>query len=157
MWSDDNTSGLGQLQGVESNDFVVGTGGFASDFTFAYPVSHGLRRNFTLQPWVAFAADTEIFTAPYQDTNASFTPAITDQLITNYTGDFKGFQKYMEGFEGPHGAVHEILGGDLGGYCPEDASEGCFEAAPSPIFSANEPLFWMHHAVSPPCHSMDRS
>jgi tyrosinase len=54
----------------------------------------------------------------------------------------------MEGFEGPHGAVHEIFGGDLGGYCPEDASEACFESEPSPTFSANEPIFWMHHAVS---------
>ena len=54
----------------------------------------------------------------------------------------------MEYFEGPHAAVHEIVGGDLGGYCPKDANEECFEAEPSPTFSANEPMFWLHHAVS---------
>lgn len=56
----------------------------------------------------------------------------------------------MEYFEGPHSAVHEIMGGDLGGYCPENANAVCFEDEPSPTFSANEPLFWLHHGVSVP-------
>ncbi|KAF8857631.1 Di-copper centre-containing protein [Acephala macrosclerotiorum] len=146
IWSDDTSYGLGQAVGVSSNDYVVGTGGFASDFTLAYPSSHGLRRNFTLEPYAAFA-DSSFFPDPDIDANATFTAEKINGLIANYTGDFKGFQKYMEGFEGPHGAVHEILGGDLAGYCPENANEACFEAEPSPTFSANEPMFWMHHAM----------
>lgn len=146
IWSDDSSSGLGQATGIESNDFVVGTGGFSSNFTLAYPSTHGLRRNFTLQPYTAFAGSS-FFSDATIDANATFTPEKINGLIANYTGDFKGFQKYMEGFEGPHGAVHEILGGDLGGYCPENANEACFANEPSPTYSANEPMFWIHHAV----------
>jgi tyrosinase len=83
----------------------------STNFTLAYPVSHGLRRNFTLQPWVDFTDLAEFFTQLYKDANASFTPEVIDGLVANYTGDFKGFQTYMEGFEGPHSAVHESLGG----------------------------------------------
>ncbi|KUJ14273.1 Di-copper centre-containing protein [Mollisia scopiformis] len=146
IWSDDASSGLGQPVGIASNDFVVGTGGFSSNFTLAYPTTHGLRRNFTLVPYSADAGSS-FFPDPDIDANATFTPAKINALIANYTGDFKGFQKYMEGFEGPHGSVHEILGGDLAGYCPEDANEACFDDEPSPTFSANEPMFWMHHAM----------
>jgi tyrosinase len=109
----------------------------------------------------------EFFTEPAKEANTSFTAEVIDALVSGYVGDYKGFQTAMEAFEGPHGAVHEILGGfvffldlcvgessdtrqsrDLAGYCPEDASESCFDNEPSPTFSANEPLFWMHHAVS---------
>ncbi|KAJ3716261.1 hypothetical protein DFJ43DRAFT_1101222 [Lentinula guzmanii] len=36
------------------------------------------------------------------------------------------------------------MGGDLGGTCPSTAPSDC---TPGPTFSANEPLFWMHHAM----------
>ena len=102
---------MGQAVGIADNDFVVGTGGFSSNFTLAYPVSHGLRRNFTLQPYINFASDGDFFPEPYLDANATFTPEAINQAITNYIGDYKGFQKLIEGFQGPHGSVHEILGG----------------------------------------------
>ncbi|KAF4613412.1 hypothetical protein G7Y89_g15475 [Cudoniella acicularis] len=147
LWSDNITSGLGQASGVSSNDFEVGTGGFAPDFTLAYPVSHHLRRNYTLEPWVSFGDLSEFFTDLTKEANTSFTPAVIDALVAGYVGDFKGFQAAMKTFEGPHSAVHEVMGGDLGGYCLEDATEACFENEPSPTISANEPLFWMHHAM----------
>ena len=111
IWSDDHASGLGQAVGIPDNDFVVGTGGFSSNFTLAYPISHGLRRNFTLQPYVNFASAGDFFPQLYLDANATFTPEVIDAAIAKYTGDYKGFQKFVEGFEGPHGSVHEILGG----------------------------------------------
>ncbi|KAH8667387.1 Di-copper centre-containing protein [Tricladium varicosporioides] len=147
MWSDDTASGLGQASGIEANDFEVGTGGFASDFTLAYPASHPLRRNFTLEPWTEFGDLSEFFTDLTKKANTSFTLEVIDAMVNGYVGDFKGFQVAMETFEGPHSAVHEILGGDLGGYCPDDANAACFTNAPSPTFSANEPMFWMHHAM----------
>jgi tyrosinase len=146
LWSDDTNTGLGQAVGIVNEDFHVGTGGFASNFTLAYPATHPLRRNFTLEPWATFAGSSYV-PEPYRDANATFTPAAIAGIIANNTGDFKGFQAAIEYFEGPHGAVHEILGGDLAGYCPENANEACFENEPSPTFSANEPLFWLHHGV----------
>ncbi|TVY82631.1 Tyrosinase ustQ [Lachnellula suecica] len=147
IWSDNTTSGLGQPTGVTDNDYVVGTGGFASDFALAYPLPHNLRRNYTLEPWVADVDEPTLFTEPYKQANASFTPEVISAMISSYVGDFKGFQTAVEALEGPHSAVHEIMGGDLGGYCPENADAACFANEPSPTFSANEPLFWMHHGM----------
>jgi tyrosinase len=148
IWSDDSTSGLGQMIGVPTNDYVLGTGGFSSDFTLAYPASHGLRRNFTQKPW-AVNAESWVFPDPDLDANATFTPEVIDTAVASYTGDFKSFQKFIEGFEGPHGAVHLAMGGDLAGDCPKGSDAYCFANENSPTFSANEPMFWMHHAVSP--------
>lgn len=100
------------MVGVADNDYVIGTGGFSSDFTLAYPATHGLRRNFTSEPWAAFAG-SPYFPEPYLEANDTFTPAAIDALVNGYVGDFKGFQKDMEGFEGPHGAVHLIMGGQV--------------------------------------------
>lgn len=110
LWSDDTSSGLGQATGDVANDIALITGGFASDFTLAYPASHPLRRNFTLQPWTAFAS-VALFTEPYKMANTSFTPEVIDALVSGYVGDFKGFQTAMEALEGPHSGVHEIVGG----------------------------------------------
>ena len=111
LWSDNTTSGLGRPIGVSSNDFVLNTGGFSSDFNLAYPAPHSLRRNYTLQPWLSDADLPQYFTEPAKLANTSFTAEAIDALISGYVGDYKGFQANMEGFEGPHGAVHEILGG----------------------------------------------
>lgn len=37
---------------------------------------------------------------------------------------------------------------DLAGNCPEDSNAYCKANGGGPTFSANEPLFWQHHAVS---------
>lgn len=150
IWDSDETSGLGLATGVAADDYQLATGGFANNFTLAYPAPHSLRRNHTLEPWVGFADDavfSEYGMSPYADGNATFTPAAISKGLTNFTGDYKGFQTWMEGFEGPHGAVHLTTGGDLGGDCPEDADAYCFANEGSPTWSANEPMFWMHHAV----------
>ncbi|KAJ3866692.1 Di-copper centre-containing protein [Lentinula novae-zelandiae] len=95
--------------------------------------------------------------------DGTFTQSEVDKMVNGFVGDYKGFQVYMEGFEGAHGSVHEILGGqvmnfcnifleadvrdldsDLGGTCPSTAPANC---TPGPTFSANEPIFWMHHAM----------
>ncbi|THU85700.1 Di-copper centre-containing protein [Dendrothele bispora CBS 962.96] len=137
-----SSSGLGGW-GDPSNDFQVPTGGF-SDFHLSYPSPHIVRRNFTLQPWID-ETDPGLFPTPATDANATFTQDEVDYMVNNFVGDFVGFQKYMEGFEGPHGAVHFIVGGDLGGKCP--ASFGSDDCGGGPTFSANEPIFWLHHAM----------
>ncbi|KAJ7182211.1 Di-copper centre-containing protein [Mycena crocata] len=142
----DPESGLGGW-GDPANDVRVPDGAFSntSSFRLSYPSPHPLRRNFTLQPFLNFPlagflseADEELYA------NATFTPAERDKMVNGFVGDFKGFQKYFEGFNGSHGAVHLMMGGDLGGTCPGDAPAGC---SGGPTFSANEPLFWMHHAM----------
>lgn len=50
IWSDDPSFGLGQAVGISSEDFVLSTGGFSSNFALAYPSVYSLRRNFTLEP-----------------------------------------------------------------------------------------------------------
>ncbi|KAF5348693.1 hypothetical protein D9758_006865 [Tetrapyrgos nigripes] len=138
--ADVEISGLGGW-GNLSNDAEVYDGGF-SDFKLTYPVPHQLRRNFTLQPYIGL--DETFFTEPYLYANESFTQSVVDHMVNNYVGDYKGFQQYMEGWEGPHGSVHLTLGGDLGGTCPDFAPSTCVGG---PTFSANEPIFWFHHAM----------
>lgn len=89
----------------------MGSGGFASDFTLAYPVTHSLRRNYTLQPYITDTDLPQFFNDTTKQANASFTPEAINALVTGYIGDFKGFQTAMEAFEGPHSSVHEIMGG----------------------------------------------
>ena len=104
----DPVSGLGGW-GDPANDIQVPDGGFRN-LQLAYPAPHTLRRNFTLQPWLAFA-DNVIMTNPALLANESFTPAEVQKMIDWTPGDFTGMQYYMERPEGPHGSVHEILGG----------------------------------------------
>ncbi|KAJ7178099.1 Di-copper centre-containing protein [Mycena filopes] len=142
----DPTSGLGGW-GDPANDFRVPDGAFSnkSEFRLTYPSPHTLRRNFTLQPFLNFPLPGFLTAAQEQiDGNATFTPAERDKLVNGFVGDFKGFQAYFESFNGSHGAVHLTLGGDLGGTCPSDAPSDCVGG---PTFSANEPLFWLHHAM----------
>lgn len=136
----DREIGLGGW-GDPSKDFSVTDGAFY-DFTLSYPSPHILRRNFTLQPYIGFG-DQEIFTDPAKYANTSFTFSEMRKLTTGYEGDFKGFQKYFEATEGAHGSVHLIMGGDLGGSCPASA----INCTGGPTFSANEPMFWLHHAM----------
>ncbi|KAJ3781625.1 Di-copper centre-containing protein [Lentinula aff. detonsa] len=136
----DPISGLGGW-GNLLNDAQVPNGAF-SDFKLSYPSYHTLRRNFTLQPYIG--QDPTLFTEPYLYANTSFTQSEVDKMVSGFVGDYKGFQTYLEAFEGAHSSVHLIMGGDLGGTCPSTAPPDC---TPGPTFSANEPLFWMHHAM----------
>ncbi|THH21568.1 hypothetical protein EW146_g41 [Bondarzewia mesenterica] len=141
FWKDnDTTSGLGGW-GDPNNDYQVPDGAF-SDFHLSYPSTHTLRRNFTLQPYLD--DPVEFFKNPAKFANTSFTQKEISNLINGYTGDYKGFQAYFEFFEGAHSSVHEIMGGDLAGQCPANAPSNC---TAGPTWSANEPLFWMHHAM----------
>ncbi|KAI0316266.1 Di-copper centre-containing protein [Amylostereum chailletii] len=141
FWADsDPTSGLGGF-GDPNKDFSVPDGAF-SDFHLTYPSPHILRRNLTLQPYLGL--DPQFFTEPAKIANTSFTAAEVSKMVNGFVGDYKGFQTYFEGWEGAHGSVHLIMGGDLGGDCPSSAPSNCTNG---PTFSANEPLFWMHHAM----------
>ncbi|KAK0455468.1 Di-copper centre-containing protein [Desarmillaria tabescens] len=138
----DPKSGLGGW-GLPSQDVHVQDGGFGvyTTFRLSYPSYHPLRRNFTIRPFVGlpleFFPDQELLA------NSSFTPEVVRDLVYGYVGDFKGFQTKFEFFTGAHGSVHEIFGGDLGGICPSDSTI----CQPGPTFSANEPIFWLHHAM----------
>lgn len=44
-----------------------------------------------------------------------------------------------------HNAVHNFIGGDLAGVCPNSVpEEDCHGLAEA--FTPNDPLFWLHHA-----------
>ncbi|KAJ7328833.1 Di-copper centre-containing protein [Mycena albidolilacea] len=147
MFKDSNpVSGLGGW-GDPANDVRVPDGAFSnrSNFRLTYPSPHTLRRNWTIQPFLNFPLAGFMSDADeHLDANATFTPAERDKLVNGFVGDFVGFQKYFEGFNGSHGAVHLMMGGDLGGQCPGDAPADCVGG---PTFSANEPLFWLHHGM----------
>ncbi|KAJ7664727.1 hypothetical protein B0H17DRAFT_1162776 [Mycena rosella] len=139
-------SGLGGW-GDASTQFRVLDGAFSasSSFRLSYPFPHTLRRNFTLFPQfdLLFPVPGTIWdrTCP---ANASFTKPVVERLIDGFVGDFKGFQTDLEALQGPHSSIHSIIGGDGGGSCPIDAPSGCI---PGPTFSANDPLFFLHHAM----------
>ncbi|KAI0056310.1 Di-copper centre-containing protein [Artomyces pyxidatus] len=133
----DPVSGLGGW-GDPNTDFRVPDGGFHA-MPLSYPSPHTVRRNFTAQPF-----NTPTAPEPLKYANTSITPAEVSKLVNGWVGDYRGFQQYFEQFEGAHSAVHLMMGGDLGGTCPDNAPPGC---TPGPTWSANEPLFWMHHAM----------
>lgn len=142
IFDPDPKSGIGGW-GLPSQDVHVQDGGFGiyTTFRLSYPSYHPLRRNFTIRPFIGlsrqFFPDQELLA------NSTFTPEVVHDLVYGYVGDFKGFQTSFESFTGAHGNVHLILGGDLGGTCPSDSTD----CQPGPTFSANEPIFWLHHAM----------
>jgi tyrosinase len=60
-------------------------------------------------------------------------------VIRETRGDFVNFQR---GVTAMHNSVHNFIGGDLAGTCPEVIDEHICHGS----FSSNEPLFWLHHA-----------
>ncbi|TFK66538.1 Di-copper centre-containing protein [Pluteus cervinus] len=142
IFDSDPTTGLG-LWGDRGQDYQVTTGGFSSSSTFklSYPSPHPLRRNFTLQPFLGFPPVLGDVTVT---ANSTFTKEKIDGLVNGHVGDFKRFQMEFEWFMGSHSAVHLMFAGDMGGTCPGDAPSGCVGG---PTFSANEPMFWLHHAM----------
>ncbi|KAL7281743.1 hypothetical protein ACG7TL_005061 [Trametes sanguinea] len=149
LFEDTNpVSGLGGW-GDPAHDIQVQTGGFRH-LALAYPVPHGLRRNFTLQPFLPFAS-VPVFTAPAQYANVSFTPEKVRALVEWTPGDFVGFQFAMEFPEAIRDRMRAFTSSwedrtysDLAGQCPEGSPPDCF---PQPTFSANEPVFFLHHAM----------
>jgi tyrosinase len=144
IWSDSTTEGLGSW-GVPENDFQINTGGF-KDIKLAYPVPHNIRRNYTIQP---FLAGVNIPGAPPVDpllmANASLTKANVDFIVNSFTGDYVAFQTYVESLAGPHPGPHIILGGDLSGLCPFGLGQpDCYAGM---TWSPNDPLFYLHHAM----------
>jgi len=137
-------SGLGGW-GDPNNDFTVPDGALSSGFALSYPVYHHLRRNWTIQPFIALAARApKIFLQPYVFANSTFTPEKVRNLTNSYVGDFVGFQTDIEYPEHMHSAVHVMMSGDLGGTCPASAPANCIGG---PTFSVNDPLFMMHHGM----------
>ncbi|KAF7376539.1 Di-copper centre-containing protein [Mycena sanguinolenta] len=153
----DPDSGLGGW-GDASTGYRVLDGAFSasSSFQVSYPVPHTIRRNFTLFPSFPIPAVWN-HTRP---ANVTFTKSVVESLIDGFVGDFKGFNGYMEGIDGPHLNVHFLMGGDVSGACPSDAPAGC---QPGPTFAPNgqvsgapqliftylslDPLFFLHHAM----------
>jgi tyrosinase len=101
-------SGLGGW-GDSAKDFEVPDGAF-SNFALTYPSYHTLRRNFTERPYLILAGN-DLFPVPDLAANSTFTADKIAQGINGFVGDFPHFQQWMEWGDGPHGAVHEIMGG----------------------------------------------
>ena len=38
-------------------------------------------------------------------------PERVKDMVDGFPGDFVGFQKLFEGGDGPHGAIHQMVGG----------------------------------------------
>ncbi|KAI0262442.1 Di-copper centre-containing protein [Gloeopeniophorella convolvens] len=141
FWKDsDPFTGLGGW-GDPKADFSVPDGGFRN-LHLSYPSPHTLRRNFTLQPFQI--PGFQFFPDQLKEGNASFLAPEIQRILDTPAGDFRGFQKAFEIFQGSHTAVHLIMGGDLAGQCPRDAPANCM---PGPTWSPNEPLFWLHHGM----------
>lgn len=146
IWSDADYDGLGSW-GDPSNDFQITTGGL-KDMRLAYPVPHNLRRNFTLFPYFppGFAGPPGV--PPLDPTlmyNTTFTSAVVNATLNSTPGDYATFQATLENFSGPHPGPHLIIGGDMGGTCPFGGGPpSCY---PGAKWSANEPMFFLHHAM----------
>ncbi|EUC58794.1 tyrosinase tyrosinase: common central domain protein [Rhizoctonia solani AG-3 Rhs1AP] len=100
--------------------------------------AHKLRRQY--RPCPGFSGYSNV------SANSTFSQAQVDVLLSRPEGNLTAFQEYMEQIVGMHSAIHGIIGGDLAGLCPKGSSNT--SACPTegaPTFSANEPMFHMHH------------
>ncbi|KAB5593120.1 hypothetical protein CTheo_3422 [Ceratobasidium theobromae] len=133
IWDSDPQFGLGSFSDNVADDFTLKDG--ALKISVAYPVPHNLRRHFIPYP-LGDGSPAAVST---------FTPAEIEKLLSQ--GNFLEFQGYIEKLSGMHGAIHLMMGGDMGGVCPAGTlgTKVCF-SQPSATFSANEPMFHLHHA-----------
>jgi len=143
IFDDSPISGLGGW-GDPADDFQITTGAFAKDFEVVYPVPHKIRRNYT---------ERNDNPDPIGDGTPGatmalwnyFAPDIQDELIHGSVGNFEGFQPQYEGPTGSHGVIHEIIGGDMSGFCPRGLGPpDCYHG---PKWPPNDPLFMLHHAM----------
>lgn len=128
--------GTGDCESYANADCIITTGAFspaAGNFELAWPVAHRLRRNLTLiTGWY-------IHETPQ---NRTLGPDFVRNATEQTTGDFYRFQSNMTRI---HNAVHNFIGGDLAGVCPNSVpEEDCHGLAEA--FTPNDPLFWLHHA-----------
>ncbi|TFK72334.1 Di-copper centre-containing protein [Pluteus cervinus] len=145
IWDSNHNHGVGTW-GTATNDYQITDGAWGtanpSPFYLNYPSHHAIRRNFTLQPYLNFPRPY-LLTNSAQYANETFTQAMVDASVQHYTGDYKGFQKSFQDYQGPHAGVHLMVGADLTGLCPGNAPASCI---PGETWSPNDPLFFMHHA-----------
>ncbi|TFK70138.1 Di-copper centre-containing protein [Pluteus cervinus] len=144
FWDADPNSGVGTW-GNPNNDYQIedGAWGLNSGFKLHYPSTHAIRRQFTPQPYLQFPrpyllADVNLLA------NETFTKDRLDASLFGFDGDFQGFQKSFQDYQGPHAGVHLMVGADLTGLCPGNAPASC---VPGESWSPNDPLFFMHHAM----------
>ena len=95
IFNDSPTSGLGGW-GDPTQDYHITTGALADSFKLAYPIPHGLRRNYSAKYYATdpFGDGTP---APTDDLWTFFTPASRDALVNGFVADFQGFQALFEG------------------------------------------------------------
>ncbi|EIN05385.1 Di-copper centre-containing protein [Punctularia strigosozonata HHB-11173 SS5] len=135
-------TGFGSVHGDPNHDHTVVNGAF-TDLMFAYPAPHRLRRVYNRTPWDIYNASS--FTPnPEKFAGDSINPSEVHKLITEFDGNYTGFQAYFEGFQGAHSAIHLMMGGDMGG---EDCPASAPNCVTGPKWTANEPMFWMHHGM----------
>ena len=96
IFDDSPTSGFGGW-GDPAQDYHITTGALADSFKLAYPVPHGLRRNYTAKYYFTdpFGDGSVV---PTDDLWTFFTPAGRDALVNGFVGDFQGFQALFESF-----------------------------------------------------------
>ncbi|CAE6478122.1 unnamed protein product [Rhizoctonia solani] len=132
MWDTDSESGLGGYSDDASDDYTIHTG--ALDIEVAYPIPHKLRRRYIPSP----------FSSSGPSAASTFTPAEVEVLLSHT--NFTLFHGYLEQLVGMHSAIHLIMGGDMGTICPAGSSGTIYcPTERSPTFSANEPMFHLHH------------
>ncbi|KAL0956668.1 hypothetical protein HGRIS_002799 [Hohenbuehelia grisea] len=142
---DDNPyTGVGSW-GDSTTDYEVPSGPFGASSTFrlSYPCPHVLRRKYELHPYL-HSLQPEFLRDPHLAVNTTFTVEKMIYLMNGFDGDYKGFQKFFEDFQGAHSGIHLVIGGDMSSSCPAGAPEGCNGGSK---WAPNEPLFWMHHAM----------
>ena len=101
FFDNSSSSGVGAW-GDPANDYQIFTGGL-KDIMLAYPSPHHIRRNFTVLP---FSLPNPINLFPNDPTvpslpkdlmiNTTMTKENVDYMVNGFSGDFIGFQTYME-------------------------------------------------------------
>ncbi|KAF9647450.1 Di-copper centre-containing protein [Thelephora ganbajun] len=144
IFSDSNFDGLGSW-GDPDNDFQISTGGF-KDIRVAYPVPHNIRRNYTLQPFLAgLSGFGSLSVDPLLMINTTFTKTVVDFTVNSFTGDYINFQTHLENIGRPHPGPHLILGGDNSGLCPFGLQPpACYTGMK---WAPNDPMFYLHHTM----------
>ncbi|CUA77666.1 hypothetical protein RSOLAG22IIIB_12759 [Rhizoctonia solani] len=95
---------------------------------------HKLRRRYIQFPFGGSSVSAE----------STFTPAEIEVVLSKT--NFTSFHGYLEQLSGMHSAIHLIMGGDMGTVCPAGTSGTIYcPRERSPTFSANEPMFHLHH------------
>ncbi|KAG9120719.1 hypothetical protein FRC07_003667, partial [Ceratobasidium sp. 392] len=129
VFNGSTTYGLGSL-GKEANGYNVTDGVFGNKLR-PYSTPHITKRNFTYYPFhqKPFPFD---FANPNMSANTTFTPKAVRKVVDGSKGNFTDFAYKIDGkrAQGMHNAAHLMMGGDLS----------------NPLFSPNDPLFYLHHA-----------